>query len=152
MIGVLTGVGPIATTAILVKIPGDATSVVTVLDGHQMAKEGRPGVALGIAALRSPGSRCAGGVRFADGPGLRGSALAPARYPGSAARMSSWHASRPRWRYGRGVRNRAKNMAPWIDETNLSAYRKIIVDTCCFFTTFLQTLRRWSDDFMSRAL
>lgn len=42
-----------STTAILVNIPGEATSVVTVLDGHEMAKQGRAGVALGIAAIGS---------------------------------------------------------------------------------------------------
>ena len=41
-----------STTAILVNIPGEATSVVTALDGHQMAHQGRAGVALGIAAHR----------------------------------------------------------------------------------------------------
>ena len=86
LIGVLPGVGPIATiaillpitfgldptgalimlagiyygaqyggstTAILVNIPGEATSVVTVLDGHQMARQGRAGAALGMAAIGS---------------------------------------------------------------------------------------------------
>src|ERR671931_2748313 len=86
LIGVLPGVGPIATitmllpvtfgvdpvgalimlagiyygaqyggstTAILVNIPGEVTAVVTTLDGHQMAKQGRAGAALGIAAIRS---------------------------------------------------------------------------------------------------
>ncbi|HEU4383090.1 MAG TPA: tripartite tricarboxylate transporter permease [Anaeromyxobacteraceae bacterium] len=86
LIGVLPGVGPIATitmllpvtfgldpvgalimlagiyygaqyggstTAILVNIPGEATSVVTTMDGHQMARQGRAGVALGVAALGS---------------------------------------------------------------------------------------------------
>ena len=86
LIGVLPGIGPIATitmllpvtfnveptgalimlagiyygaqyggstTAILVNIPGEVTSVVTVLDGHQMAKQGRAGPALGIAAIGS---------------------------------------------------------------------------------------------------
>ena len=42
-----------STTAILVNIPGEATSVVTALDGHQMAKQGRAGVALGVAAIGS---------------------------------------------------------------------------------------------------
>jgi putative tricarboxylic transport membrane protein len=42
-----------STTAILVNIPGEATSVVTALDGHQMARQGRAGVALGIAAIGS---------------------------------------------------------------------------------------------------
>ena len=42
-----------STTAILVNIPGEATSVVTTLDGHQMARQGRAGVALGLAAIGS---------------------------------------------------------------------------------------------------
>ncbi len=42
-----------STTAILVNIPGEATAVVTCLDGHQMAKQGRAGTALGVAALGS---------------------------------------------------------------------------------------------------
>jgi putative tricarboxylic transport membrane protein len=42
-----------STTAILVNIPGEATSVVTTLDGHQMARQGRAGVALGLAAIAS---------------------------------------------------------------------------------------------------
>jgi putative tricarboxylic transport membrane protein len=42
-----------STTAILVSIPGEASSVVTVLDGHQMARQGRAGVALGTAAISS---------------------------------------------------------------------------------------------------
>ncbi|WP_182084400.1 tripartite tricarboxylate transporter permease [Aureimonas sp. ME7] len=86
LIGVLPGIGPIATiamllpitfgieptgalimlagiyygaqyggstTAILINIPGEATSVVTALDGYQMARQGRAGVALGIAAIGS---------------------------------------------------------------------------------------------------
>jgi len=86
LIGVLPGIGPIATiamlmpltfkvdptgalimlagiyygaqyggstTAILVNIPGEATSVVTTLDGHAMAKNGQAGIALGIAAIGS---------------------------------------------------------------------------------------------------
>jgi putative tricarboxylic transport membrane protein len=48
-----------STTAILVNIPGEATSVVTTLDGHQMAKQGRAGAALGMAAI---GSFIAGSV------------------------------------------------------------------------------------------
>lgn len=40
-------------TSILVNIPGEAASVVTCLDGHQMAKQGRAGVALGMSAIAS---------------------------------------------------------------------------------------------------
>jgi putative tricarboxylic transport membrane protein len=42
-----------STTAILINVPGEATSVVTSLDGHQMAKQGRAGIALGTAAISS---------------------------------------------------------------------------------------------------
>jgi len=42
-----------STTAILVNIPGEATSVVTCLDGYQMARQGRAGPALGISAIGS---------------------------------------------------------------------------------------------------
>ena len=86
LIGVLPGIGPIATismllpatfvlppvsalimlagiyygaqyggstTAILVNIPGESSSVVTCLDGYQMARQGRAGPALAIAAIGS---------------------------------------------------------------------------------------------------
>jgi len=42
-----------STTSILLNVPGEAASVVTCLDGHQLAKKGRAGPALGIAALGS---------------------------------------------------------------------------------------------------
>jgi putative tricarboxylic transport membrane protein len=42
-----------STTAILVSLPGESASVVTVLDGHQMARQGRAGPALAIAAIGS---------------------------------------------------------------------------------------------------
>ena len=86
LIGVLPGVGPIATiamllpltfkvdptgalimlagiyygaqyggstTAILVNLPGESSSVITCLDGYAMARQGRPGPALAIAAIGS---------------------------------------------------------------------------------------------------
>ena len=42
-----------STTAILIRIPGESSSVVTTIDGYQMAQQGRAGPALGIAALGS---------------------------------------------------------------------------------------------------
>ncbi len=42
-----------STTSILLNIPGESASVVTCLDGYQMAKQGRGGVALGISAIGS---------------------------------------------------------------------------------------------------
>src|SRR5262244_4379910 len=86
LIGVLPGIGPIATiamllpltfhlepvsglimlagifygaqyggstSAILVNLPGETSSVVTCIDGHQMARQGRAGAALAVAALGS---------------------------------------------------------------------------------------------------
>ena len=40
-------------TSVLLSLPGEAASVVTVFDGHQMARQGRAGAALGIAAVGS---------------------------------------------------------------------------------------------------
>lgn len=42
-----------STTSILINLPGESASVMTMLDGYQMAKKGRPGPALGMAALAS---------------------------------------------------------------------------------------------------
>ena len=40
-------------TSVLITVPGEAASVVTCLDGYEMAKKGRAGAALGIAAIGS---------------------------------------------------------------------------------------------------
>ncbi len=42
-----------STTAILVNVPGETSSVVTCIDGHEMAKQGKAGTALAIAAIAS---------------------------------------------------------------------------------------------------
>lgn len=47
-----------STTAILVNLPGESSAVVTCLDGHQMARQGRAGAALAIAALGSLFAGC----------------------------------------------------------------------------------------------
>lgn len=49
-----------STTAILVNLPGEATSVVTCLDGHKMAQQGKGGVALFLAATGSFAAGCFG--------------------------------------------------------------------------------------------
>ena len=54
-----------STTSILVNIPGEASSVVTTLDGHQMAKQGRAGPALAIAAIGSFFAGCVATVLIA---------------------------------------------------------------------------------------
>lgn len=54
-----------STTSILVNIPGEATSVVTCLDGHQMARQGRAGPALSIAAIGSFFAGCVATVLVA---------------------------------------------------------------------------------------
>src|SRR5512143_3636080 len=54
-----------STTAILVNIPGEISSVVTVLDGYQMAKQGRAGAALCVSALGSFFAGCVATVVIA---------------------------------------------------------------------------------------
>ena len=49
-----------STTAILVNLPGETSSVVTCIDGHQMARQGRAGAALAIAAIGSFFAGCVG--------------------------------------------------------------------------------------------
>jgi putative tricarboxylic transport membrane protein len=49
-----------STTAILVNVPGEVSSIVTCLDGHQMARQGRAGPALAVAALGSFFAGCVG--------------------------------------------------------------------------------------------
>ena len=50
-----------STTAILIKTPGEASAVMTSLDGYEMAKKGRAGAALAVAAI---GSFIAGTMGF----------------------------------------------------------------------------------------
>ncbi len=54
-----------STTAILVALPGETSSVVSVLDGYQMARAGRAGAALAIAALGSFFAGCVATVLLA---------------------------------------------------------------------------------------
>ena len=49
-----------STTAILVNLPGEASSVVTMIDGYQMARKGRAGPALAAAGLGSFFAGCVG--------------------------------------------------------------------------------------------
>src|SRR3954468_7930307 len=42
-----------STTSILLNVPGESSSVVTCIDGYQMARKGRAGAALGMAAIAS---------------------------------------------------------------------------------------------------
>ena len=72
-----------STTAILVNLPGESSSVVTVIDGHQMAKRGRAGPALAAAGLGSFFAGCVGTlVLAAFAPPLTEVALSfgPAEY------------------------------------------------------------------------
>jgi putative tricarboxylic transport membrane protein len=66
-----------STTSILLRIPGDTSAVVATLDGHEMAKQGRAGTALCIAAI---GSYIAGSIAVVGlmliGPVIADAALA----------------------------------------------------------------------------
>ena len=65
-----------STTAILVNLPGEGSSVVTLLDGHPMAQQGRAGPALAIAAMGSFFAGCVGTLLIAlVGPPLASVAL-----------------------------------------------------------------------------
>jgi putative tricarboxylic transport membrane protein len=59
-----------STTAILVNLPGEASSVVTTLDGYQMARQGRAGAALATSAIASffAGTVCTSLIAFAAPP------------------------------------------------------------------------------------
>jgi putative tricarboxylic transport membrane protein len=54
-----------STTAILVNLPGESASVVTCIDGYQMARQGRAGAALGVSALGSFFAGCCATVIIA---------------------------------------------------------------------------------------
>jgi TctA family transporter len=72
-----------STTAILVNLPGETSSVVTVIDGYQMARKGRAGPALAAAGLGSFFAGCVGTlVLAAFAPPLTEVALSfgPAEY------------------------------------------------------------------------
>jgi TctA family transporter len=65
-----------STTSILVNIPGEAASVVTCLDGYQMARQGRAGPALAVSAIGSFFAGCVATVILAMfAPPLAGMAL-----------------------------------------------------------------------------
>ena len=84
-----------STTSILVNLPGEAASVVTTLDGYQMARRGRAGVALATAAI---GSSSPAPWPLCFSPCSR---LPSPRSPSSSARPTtsrSWcSGSSPRW-------------------------------------------------------
>ena len=54
-----------STTSILMNLPGESSSVVTCIDGYQMARQGRAGAALSVAALGSFFAGCVGTVLIA---------------------------------------------------------------------------------------
>src|ERR1044071_731879 len=70
LIGVLAGIYYGAqyggsTTAILINVPGESSSVVTAIDGYQMARQGRAGAALAAAGLGSFFAGCVGTIIIA---------------------------------------------------------------------------------------
>lgn len=54
-----------STTAILINVPGESSSVVTAIDGYQMARQGRAGAALAAAGLGSFFAGCVGTIVIA---------------------------------------------------------------------------------------
>ena len=76
-----------STTSILVNIPGEASSVVTTLDGHQMARQGRAGAALGISAIGSFIAGCVSTVLVAALGSAADQARAAVRTGSSISRL-----------------------------------------------------------------
>jgi TctA family transporter len=88
-----------STTAILVNLPGEASSVVTALDGHQMAKKGRAGAALATAGLGSFFAGCVGTLMIAAfAPGADRGGL-----PVWTGRILLPDGAGPHWRRGAGL-------------------------------------------------
>src|SRR4051794_36168246 len=54
-----------STSAILINLPGEVSSAITCIEGHQMARQGRAGVALGVSALASFFGGCVGTLAVA---------------------------------------------------------------------------------------
>ena len=54
-----------STSAILINLPGEVSSAITCIEGHQMARQGRAGVALGVSALASFFGGCIGTLAVA---------------------------------------------------------------------------------------
>jgi len=54
-----------STTAILINVPGESSSVVTAIDGYAMARQGRAGAALSVSALGSFFAGCVGTIIIA---------------------------------------------------------------------------------------
>ncbi len=82
-----------STTAILVNLPGEASSVVTTLDGYQLAQQGKAGTALSVAAVGSFFAGLAGiATTVLFGPLL--TAMALKLQPGITARSWRWAWSR----------------------------------------------------------
>lgn len=74
-----------STTAILVNVPGEVSSMVTAIDGYEMTKQGRPGPALAMAAVASFVAGIAGALMVSlIGPSVARLALlfGPAEYLG----------------------------------------------------------------------
>jgi TctA family transporter len=70
-----------STTAILANLPGETSSIVTCIDGYQMARAGRAGAALTIAALGSFFAGCAGTLLIAGFAPLLGAFAEKFRSP-----------------------------------------------------------------------
>ncbi len=112
-------------TSVLLNVPGESASVVTTYDGHPLAKQGKGGVALGLAAIgsflagtigldpavdhrraarqRRAGVRAAGILRH-HGAGLRDGVVAGPRQHGEVLRLADARPAAGHHRPGRGVR------------------------------------------------
>ncbi len=83
-------------TSVLVSMPGESSTVMTSLDGYQMARKGRAGAALGIAAIGSfiAGTIGALALMLLAPPLARGRAVTSARR--NTSRSCCWASRRCR--------------------------------------------------------
>jgi len=102
-----------STTAILINTPGEASSVMTAIDGYQMAKNGRAGAALAISAI---GSFIAGTLGIV---GLTLFAAMEVEHGGRSTFAAQWHAVL------RTCRLHARTAVPWeFGQSRRSGYRE----------------------------
>ena len=98
-----------STTSILINIPGESSSVVTTLDGHQMARQGRAGPALAIAAIGSFFAGCVSTVLVA----ALGAPLTSIALLFGPAGIFLADGARPVLRRGARAAARSSRRSPW---------------------------------------
>ncbi len=123
-----------STTSILVNIPGESASVVTCIDGYQMAKKGRAGAALAVVA---GGSFLAGTIGiiglqfFAPLLGNAALSMGPPEYLGYKVPeilLSGNHAQIAKWRREQIIKRTLECRPELLDKAELGKEDKLMVE------------------------